>query len=86
VIVPVSRCELGNNIVDCKKNKNDRWFSMEEDIRIGGGRLWALLAGVFLISFSLLAFEISLTRVLSVMLFYHYVFIVISPETVTPGQ
>jgi len=39
---------------------------------------WALLAGVFLISFSLLAFEITLTRLLSVMLLYHYVFIVVS--------
>lgn len=40
--------------------------------------LWLLLAGIFLISFSLLAFEIALVRVLSVMLFYHYVFIVVS--------
>jgi MFS family permease len=40
--------------------------------------LWVLLAGVFLVSFSLLSFEISLTRVLSVMLYYHYVFIVLS--------
>ena len=37
-----------------------------------------LLAGVFLVSFSLLALEISLARVLSVMFSYHYVFIVIS--------
>jgi hypothetical protein len=40
--------------------------------------LWVLLIGVFLISFSLLTLEISLTRILSVMLYYHYVFIVIS--------
>jgi hypothetical protein len=36
------------------------------------------LTGIFLASFSLLAFEITLTRILSVMLYYHYVFIVIS--------
>jgi hypothetical protein len=40
--------------------------------------VWVLGAAVFLVSFSLLAFEITLTRVLSVLLFYHYVFIVIS--------
>ncbi|MFH0941983.1 MAG: hypothetical protein V1823_03040 [Chloroflexota bacterium] len=37
-----------------------------------------LLAGIFLVSFSLLALEISLTRVLSVMFAYHYVFLVLS--------
>ncbi|MDO8567526.1 MAG: hypothetical protein Q7R57_02285 [Dehalococcoidales bacterium] len=37
-----------------------------------------LLAGIFLVSFSLLALEISLTRVLSVMFAYDYVFVVIS--------
>jgi len=46
--------------------------------RLTRGDLRALLAGVFLISFSLLAFEIALTRLLSVMLLYHYVFIVVS--------
>src|SRR4030067_389465 len=50
----------------------------EKDGRPGRGTIWLLLAGIFLVSFSLLAFEISLTRVLSVMLLYHYVFIVIS--------
>ena len=50
----------------------------EKDNHIGRRTVWLLLAGVFLVSFSLLAYEISLTRVLSVMLFYHYVFIVIS--------
>jgi len=39
---------------------------------------WVLLAGIFLVSFSLLAFEVALTRLLSVMLHYHYVFIVVS--------
>ena len=37
-----------------------------------------LLLGVFLLSSSLLALEIALTRFLSVMLSYHYVFIVVS--------
>ena len=37
-----------------------------------------ILAGIFLVSFSLLALEISLTRVLSVMFAYDYVFVVIS--------
>ncbi|MDP2920159.1 MAG: hypothetical protein Q8O43_08085 [Dehalococcoidia bacterium] len=37
-----------------------------------------LLAGVFLISLSLLALEITFTRLLSVLLYYHYVFIVVS--------
>jgi predicted membrane-bound spermidine synthase len=40
--------------------------------------VWLLLAGTFLVSFSLLGLEISLTRVLSVVLSYHYVFLVIS--------
>lgn len=44
----------------------------------GNKSSWILLAGVGLISFSLLALEITLTRLLSVMLFYHYVFIVVS--------
>ena len=51
---------------------------VKEDNHINRRTLWVLLVGVFLISFSLLTFEISLTRVLSVMLSYHYVFIVIS--------
>lgn len=41
-------------------------------------RLWVLLSGIFLVSFSLLAFEITLTRLLSVILLYHYVFIIVS--------
>ncbi len=53
-------------------------LELAEDNYISRRTLWVLLAGIFLVSFSLLTFEISLTRVLSVMLFYHYVFIVIS--------
>ncbi len=50
----------------------------DQDNYISRRTLWVLLVGIFLISFSLLALEISLTRVLSVMLYYHYVFMVIS--------
>ncbi len=53
-------------------------LSVEADAQINRGRLWFLLAGVFLISFSMLAFEITLTRILSVVLVYHYVFVVVS--------
>ncbi len=53
-------------------------FLVKEDNHITRRTLWVLLVGVFLISFSLLTFEISLTRVLSVVLSYHYVFVVIS--------
>lgn len=41
-------------------------------------RVWILLSGVFLTSFSLITFEITLSRLLSVLLSYHYVFIVLS--------
>ena len=51
---------------------------MEEDNHLNRRTLWFLLAGIFLISFSLLAFEITLTRLLSVVLSYHYVFVVVS--------
>jgi hypothetical protein len=37
-----------------------------------------LLGGVFLVSFSLIAFEIALSRLLSVLLSYHYVFAVLA--------
>ena len=50
----------------------------QEDNHIDRRTLWVLLVGVFLISFSLLAFEIILTRILSVILSYHYVFVVVS--------
>ena len=51
---------------------------MEKNNQISRRTLWFLLAGVFLISFSLLAFKITLTRLLSAMLSYHYVFVVAS--------
>jgi len=59
-------------------NQNESMSLAEEDNHINRKTLWFLLAGVFLISFSLLAFEITLTRILSVMLSYHYVFVVAS--------
>jgi hypothetical protein len=37
-----------------------------------------LLAGIFLVSFSLIAFEIALSRLLSVLLSYHFVFAVLA--------
>lgn len=40
--------------------------------------LCILLAGVFLISFSMLAYEITLSRLLSVLILYHYVFAIVS--------
>ncbi len=45
---------------------------------IAGKTSWSLLGAVFLISFSIIAFEITQTRILSVLLSYHYVSIVLS--------
>ncbi len=42
------------------------------------GAVRLLLEGIFLISFSLLALEVTFTRLLSVMLLYHFVFAVVS--------
>lgn len=53
-------------------------FPLKEDSHITRGTLWVLLGGVFLTSFSLLTFEITLARLLSVMLSYHYVFLAVS--------
>jgi len=44
----------------------------------GGPRRWPLLVSVFLVSFSVLAFEVSLTRVFSALLSYHYAFLAVS--------
>jgi len=41
-------------------------------------RRWALPASVFLVSFTALAFEVSLTRVFSVLFRYHYAFLAVS--------
>ena len=53
-------------------------FPVKEDIHLDRKTLWILLVGIFLMSFSLLSFEITLARILSVVLSYHYVFVVVS--------
>ena len=58
--------------------QNEKRLPADREARMGRGGLWGLLSGVFLLSFSLLAFEITLTRILSVLLSYHYVFVVLS--------
>lgn len=51
---------------------------VEKDNQLNSSQQWVLLTSVFLISFALLALEVVLTRVLSVVLSYHYVFAVVS--------
>jgi predicted membrane-bound spermidine synthase len=51
---------------------------MKEDATINRKASLFLLAAIFLISFSLISFEITLSRILSVLLSYHYVFFVLS--------
>jgi hypothetical protein len=41
-------------------------------------KLAILLFGVFVTSFGVLSFEIALTRIFSIMLDYHYTFLVVS--------
>ncbi len=49
-----------------------------EDKDLTRGTLWILLVGIFLTSFSMLAFEITLSRLLSTLILYHYVFAIVS--------
>ena len=51
---------------------------MKEDDPINRIQLRFLLIAIFLTSFSLISFEITLSRFLSVLLSYHYVFVVLS--------
>ena len=51
---------------------------MKEDDPVNRKQLWILLSAIFLTPFSLIAFEITLSRLLSVLLSYHYVFLVLS--------
>src|SRR4030043_1024017 len=51
---------------------------MKQDGPLQRRERWLLFSAIFLISFSLIAFEIALSRVLSVLLSYHYVFAVLS--------
>ena len=60
------------------RDKEEAMFPVKADNDINRGTLWLLLVGVFLTSFSLLAFEITLARLLSVLLLYHFVFAVVS--------
>ncbi len=53
-------------------------ITTSEDKGLTRGTLWILLIGVFLISFSMLAYEITLARLLSVLILYHYVFAIVS--------
>ncbi len=43
-----------------------------------GPRRWSIFASVFFVSFAVLAFEISLVRIFSVLFFYHYAFLIVS--------
>ena len=61
-----------------RKDKQEAIFPLKEDNYINRGALWLLLAGIFLTSFSLLAFEITLARLLSALILYHYVFAIVS--------
>jgi predicted membrane-bound spermidine synthase len=49
-----------------------------EDRGLTRGTLWILLIGIFLTSFSMLAYEITLARLLSVLILYHFVFAIVS--------
>jgi len=53
-------------------------ITTSEDKGLTRGTLWILLIGVFLTSFSMLAYEITLARLLSVLILYHYVFAIVS--------
>jgi predicted membrane-bound spermidine synthase len=51
---------------------------MKEDTLIRRKQLWILQSAIFLTSICVIAFEITLSRLLSVLLSYHYVFVVLS--------
>ncbi|MFC1838919.1 hypothetical protein ACFL1N_05005 [Thermodesulfobacteriota bacterium] len=51
---------------------------MNENVPNGKKQLHALLSAIFLTSLCVIAFEITLTRILSVLLSHHYVFVVLS--------
>jgi hypothetical protein len=60
------------------KNKKKVSSLINHDESINRSTLWFLLGGISLTSFSLIGFEITLSRLLSVLLSYHYVFAVLS--------
>jgi predicted membrane-bound spermidine synthase len=51
---------------------------MKQTLPTGINGIWCLCGGIFWISFSVIAFEITLARLLSVILSHHYVFIILS--------
>jgi len=61
-----------------RSRDNQVFTSLAEDKAVDKGMRLSLMVAIFLTSFSLLALEITLTRVLSVILSYHYVFMVLS--------
>jgi hypothetical protein len=61
-----------------KRIRKETVFPLKDNGQITKGTRGVLLGGVFLTSFSLLTFEITITRLLSVMLSYHYVFLAVS--------
>ena len=61
-----------------RNNAASATVTASEDRGLTRSSLWILLIGVFLTSFSMLAFEITLSRLLSVLILYHYVFAIVS--------
>ncbi|MCJ7795786.1 MAG: hypothetical protein MUQ56_03330, partial [Thermoleophilia bacterium] len=45
---------------------------------LGQSRRWGVLGAVFLVSFTVLAFQVSLTRIFSVVFSYHFAFLIVS--------
>lgn len=61
-----------------RDNKTPAATAPPEDRGMSQSTLYILLVGVFLVSFSMLAYEITLSRLLSVLILYHYVFAIVS--------
>ena len=61
-----------------RRGKDREGALSQEDSPLNRKTSWILLSAIFLASFSLIAFEVALSRFLSVLLSYHYVFIVLS--------
>jgi hypothetical protein len=61
----------------CYSQKPSAWHVTTKGIR-HQFRYWLIVLSTVLISYGVLTFEITLTRVFSVMLSYHYVFAIVS--------
>jgi len=61
-----------------RNNRAPDTSTASENGGLSRGTLWILLVGIFLTSFSTLAFEITLSRLLSILILYHYVFAIVS--------